>query len=66
MKSDLGRVDGLLRVAAGLMLIAGFFLLAGDVRWLGLLGVIPLITGAFNRWPAYAAFGFDTCHARRN
>lgn len=66
MKSDLGRVDGLLRVAAGPMPIAGFFLLAGDVRWLGLLGVIPLITGAFNGWPAYAAFGFDTCHARRN
>ena len=53
-----GRIDRLLRVAVGLLILA-LGLAFGS--WWGLLGLIPLVTGAVGFCPLYAVLGVDTC-----
>ncbi|MBU1354106.1 MAG: DUF2892 domain-containing protein [Gammaproteobacteria bacterium] len=59
MKINVGNLDRLARIAAGVVLIA---LAATDtVGWWGWLGVVPLATGLFRFCPAYALLGINTC-----
>ena len=59
MKANVGAVDRILRLVAGLALIllAAF----GRIGPWGYLGIIPLVTGVFRFCPAYLPFGFTTC-----
>ena len=63
MSANEGTWDRVLRLAAGLILLAAaYFGLEGTAAWVaGLIGVIALATGAIGWCPAYAIFGFDTC-----
>ena len=62
MKSNVGGFDKLLRIAAGLALIA-WALLGGPVwAWLGL---VPLATGLFNFCPLYSLLGINTCPVKK-
>jgi hypothetical protein len=36
------------------------FILSGGIRWIGLIGFIPLITGIFGYCPLYSLFGVST------
>ena len=56
-------IDRIVRVALGLViLVVG--LAAGS--WLGLIGLIPLVTGLVGWCPLYAIFGFSTYHHTKN
>jgi hypothetical protein len=59
MKTNIGTPDRLLRIVAGLVLIA--LAASGTVGWWGWLGVVPLATGLFRFCPAYALLGINTC-----
>jgi Protein of unknown function (DUF2892) len=60
MKPNVGNVDRVIRVLLGLGLLSLIFILEGNARWWGLIGLLPLAT-ALTRWcPAYAPFGIDT------
>lgn len=61
MKTNVGGIDRVLRIVAGLVLLSLVFVLEGDARWLGLIGLLPLATGTFRFCPAYALFGLSTC-----
>lgn len=61
MKANVGGVDRVLRILAGVGLLATVFVLDSDARWLGLVGLLPLATGLFRFCPAYALFGLSTC-----
>jgi hypothetical protein len=61
MKTNVGRIDKVLRIVAGLALIA--WALMGGPLW-AWIGVVPLATGLFNFCPLYAALGISTCKAR--
>ena len=61
MIQNLGTVDRLVRVAIGLVLLALIFILDGGQRWLGLIGLIPLVTGTFSFCPLYRMIGLNTC-----
>jgi hypothetical protein len=61
MKANVGGFDRVLRIAVGLVLLAAVFLLEGNARWLGLIGVVPLLTGIFGYCPAYVLLGFSSC-----
>ncbi|MFZ3126185.1 MAG: DUF2892 domain-containing protein [Acidovorax sp.] len=59
MKVNVGTTDRVLRIVAGLVLIA---LAATDtVGWWGWLGVVPLATGLFRFCPVYTLLGINTC-----
>ena len=59
MKSNVGGIDRIVRIAAGLVLIG--LAATGTVGMWGWLGVVPLATGAIGWCPPYAIFGFNTC-----
>ena len=61
MKINVGSTDRTIRVILGLGLLSLLFLLDGNARWFGLIGIVPLLTGLAGRCPAYGLFGFDTC-----
>ncbi|HEX4909234.1 MAG TPA: DUF2892 domain-containing protein [Permianibacter sp.] len=62
MKSNVGGIDKLLRIGAGIGLIA-WALLGGPVwAW---VGVVPLATGLFNFCPLYTLIGLNTCPVKK-
>jgi hypothetical protein len=64
---NVGGIDRILRIVVGLALIAGFFLNAdASLRWLYLIGIVPLVTGLMSTCPLYSIFGISTCPMRRN
>jgi len=46
MKSNVGGIDKVLRIVAGLALLSLVFILDGNARWWGLIGIVPLLTGS--------------------
>lgn len=59
MKSNVGGIDRILRIVAGLVLIA--LAATGTVGAWGWIGVVPLLTGLFRFCPAYTMLGMNTC-----
>lgn len=58
MKLNVGGIDRVLRILAGLALIA-WALMGGPVwAW---VGVVPLATGVVGFCPAYPLLGMNTC-----
>jgi hypothetical protein len=58
MKTNVGTIDRVIRVILGLSLLG-----AGSYfkNWLGLIGIVPLLTAFFAFCPAYIPFGLSTC-----
>ena len=59
MKLNVGGIDRILRVVAGLALIG--LTLAGMIGGWGWIGVVPLATGLFSFCPLYTLLGMNTC-----
>ena len=59
MKSNVGGIDRILRILAGLVLIV--LAASGTIGAWGWIGVAPLLTGIFRFCPAYALLGMNTC-----
>ncbi|MCE5189862.1 MAG: DUF2892 domain-containing protein [Eubacteriales bacterium] len=60
MKQNVGKVDRWIRIVLGIALLSLIALLDGGIRWIGLIGLIPLITGVLNTCPIYALLGIST------
>jgi hypothetical protein len=61
MEKNVGGIDRVVRIVVGLALLSLVFLLDGDSRWWGLIGLVPLATGTLGWCPAYLPFGIKTC-----
>ncbi|MEY3873187.1 MAG: hypothetical protein RLZZ296_2182 [Pseudomonadota bacterium] len=59
MKKNVGGVDRVLRIVAGLILMA--LAATGQIGPWGWLGAIVLATGVFSFCGAYTLLGFNTC-----
>ncbi|HKI83813.1 MAG TPA: DUF2892 domain-containing protein [Candidatus Krumholzibacteria bacterium] len=59
-KLNVAQADRWIRIVLGLGLLSLLFILDGGTRYIGLVGLIPLITGAVGFCPLYALFGFST------
>lgn len=58
MKTNVGPIDRVIRVSLGLGLLgAGYHYQS----WLGLIGLVPLLTAFVGFCPAYLPFGLSTC-----
>jgi hypothetical protein len=64
MTANVGKIDKVVRIIAGIVLLALFFILEGSARWLGLIGLVPLVTGLVGWCPAYSLIGLNTCPAK--
>ena len=58
---NVGGIDKILRIVAGIALIASVFLLPAVMNPWGWIGVVPLLTGLFNFCPLYPLIGVNTC-----
>ena len=65
MKANVGRLDRIVRIAIGLILLSLIVLLPGPERWWGLLGVIPLATASLSFCPLYNLLGISSCPLRK-
>jgi hypothetical protein len=65
MKANVGSIDRILRIAVGIALLALLFILPGNARWWGLIGLLPLATGLFSFCPAYTLLGLNTCPTKQ-
>lgn len=63
MKANVGNIDRIIRIVAGVLILSVLFLAEGNARWLGLIGLVPLATGLVRWCPAYALLGTSTCGA---
>ena len=59
MKANVGGIDRVARIVAGVVLIA--LAATGTVGVWGWIGVVPLATGLSGWCPAYLPFGLRTC-----
>ena len=62
MLQNVGSVDRVIRVVAGLALIGAT--LYGAIGPWGWIGIVPLATGLFRFCPVYFPFGLSTCAAK--
>jgi hypothetical protein len=63
MIQNVGSVDRVIRIAAGVLLIGASVL--GYIGAWGWIGIVPLATGLFRVCPAYLPFGLNTCTTKR-
>lgn len=61
-KVNEGAADRIIRIVAGVVLIALFFLYPdASWRYWTLIGIVPLVTGLIGTCPIYAMLGISTC-----
>jgi hypothetical protein len=66
-KSNVGGKDRVLRIVAGLVLLAVFFVYPdASWRYFALIGIVPLFTGLFGTCPLYSLFGMSTCPVKKS
>lgn len=59
LRTNVGGLDRVLRLVAGVVLLAlGWF---GPLGWWGLIGLVPLATGLMSTCPLYTILGLNTC-----
>jgi hypothetical protein len=63
MTANVGGIDRILRIVAGLVLLSLVFI-GPQTNW-GWIGLIFLLTGLFGFCPAYTMLGMNTCGAKR-
>lgn len=63
MKTNVGGIDRMTRIAAGAVLVG--LAATGTVGLWGWLGLVPLATGLVGWCPPYAIFGWNTCATKK-
>ncbi|MBK7331982.1 MAG: DUF2892 domain-containing protein [Betaproteobacteria bacterium] len=65
MEVNVGGVDRTIRIILGIVILSLVFILEGNARWWGLIGIVPIATGLLRWCPAYLPFGIKTCATKR-
>ena len=60
MKKNVGSTDRWIRIILGIALLSLIVFLNGGIRWIGLIGLVPLITGILNYCPIYSLLKIST------
>jgi hypothetical protein len=63
MKTNIGRVERILRIVVGIGVLSLAFV-GPESPW-GYLGLLPLVTGLLGWCPPYALFGISTASASK-
>jgi hypothetical protein len=61
MKSNVGTIDKVVRLVIGVALLAVLVFADGWGRYLGLIGIIPIVTALVGYCPLYSVCGASTC-----
>ena len=63
MKANMGNTERVIRVVLGVALLSLLFIVEGDAKYVGLAGLIFLVTAVVSWCPVWALFGINTCAA---
>lgn len=63
MQTNEGSIDRGIRVALGIAILSLVFI--GPRTLWGLIGIVPILTGAFGYCPLYTVLGLSTCPLSR-
>lgn len=63
MKSNVGGMDKILRIVAGVVLLA-LAIMGIGAPWT-FIGIVPLVTGLMGWCPAYMLLGLNTCPLKK-
>jgi uncharacterized membrane protein YdbT with pleckstrin-like domain len=66
MSKNIGKIDSIIRVVIGFVLIAYAIPLgfpSTGWNWVGWIGVVPILTVVFGYCPAYRILGVSTCRS---
>jgi hypothetical protein len=61
---NVGSIDRIVRVVVGVALLALWFVLEGSLRYVALVGLVPLLTAAVGFCPLYTVIGLRTTGAK--
>ncbi len=61
MKANVGSADKIVRIVIGIGLLSLLFIVEGNMRFLGLIGIVPIATALLGWCPAYSLIGASTC-----
>lgn len=64
MNVNVGTIDRVLRIVAGIALLAfalGYLFPGTGWNWVGWIGVVPILTAVFGFCPLYTMLGMSTC-----
>jgi hypothetical protein len=64
MKKNVGSTDKIVRIVLGLGLLSLLFLLDAPMKYLGLIGIVPLATSLMGWCPLYTLLGMNTCKVK--
>lgn len=62
---NIGTVDRGVRMLIGIVTLSLLFVLEGNARFLGLIGLIPIATVLVGYCPLYGLLGINTCGKKR-
>jgi hypothetical protein len=60
MKKNMGTADVIIRWILGIILLLLLFLDHSGIRWIGLLGIVFIVTALFRYCPLYSLFKINT------
>lgn len=65
---NVGSIDRVARIVIGVALLAFAVMGPADVswKWIGYIGIVPLLTAVLGTCPLYSIFGFSSCPMRSN
>jgi Protein of unknown function (DUF2892) len=64
MNTNIGTIDRVVRLVAGIALLAfalGYIAPGTGWNWLGWIGIVPILTAAMGSCPLYSMLGVSTC-----
>ena len=62
---NVGSIDKGVRFILGLILLSLFFIMKGNLKYLGLIGLVPILTATISFCPLYSIFGIKTCKMKK-
>lgn len=60
MNQNVGTVDRVIRIIVGIILLLLLVVLDGSIRYIGLIGIVPILTAIFKFCPLYTIFRINT------
>jgi len=62
---NVGRTDKVIRFIIGMALLSLLFIIPGNLKFLGLIGLVPILTASFSFCPLYTILGIKTCPVKK-
>lgn len=62
---NIGSIDKVVRYIVGLALLSLLFLEKGNLKYLGLIGLVPILTATISICPLYSILGIKTCKIKK-